>query len=628
MKQGTYRTGNGKPSVTAKCLAVLCVTLMAVAAPVSPVSAVPLVQASSAIGRPLASAPGLPLSSIGAARVRARPALIAEREDRKDREDDDERASSLVRFLQHATFGPSFGSEDDPTSVEHLREIGVEDWLDEQFNMPTLYESGTNYADLNFVATNPAPSCDAVCQRDNYSMYPLQIEFYRNALTGSDQLRQRVAFALSQVFVVSAQESILNKGSWMTPYLQTLDRDAFGNFRNLLRDITLNPAMGSYLNMLGNTRAAPNENYAREVLQLFTIGLNQLNIDGSPQLDARGQPIPTYTQDTVTNFARVFTGWNLANPLARGFLNYRDPMVVHNEGLHDRGPKHLLRYPGAFNDGALGGGMTAESELEAALDNIFNHPNVGPFIGKILIQHLVTSNPSPEYVARVASAFNESEDGVRGDMQAVIRAILLDREARHESEHESEHESRRLSPNADFGHLLEPVLFITNTLRAFGVDQNTTDFVLGESFLTPNEPTTLGMGQDLFRSPSVFNYYPPGYPLAGTSLKAPEFALLSTASAFARINLLYLIVYHQMPTTRDRPKGTWLDLSSFTRLAKGQGLRLIRELNFRLLHGAMSDSLRDAVLRAISEIPGSNRLARVQEAVYLVATSPEFQVGR
>ncbi len=272
--------------------------------------------------------------------------------------------------------------------------------------------------------------------------------------------------------------------------------------------------------------------------------------------------------------------------------------------------------------------MTAESELEAALDNIFNHPNVGPFIGKILIQHLVTSNPSPEYVARVASAFNESEDGVRGDMQAVIRAILLDREARHESEHESEHESRRLSPNADFGHLLEPVLFITNTLRAFGVDQNTTDFVLGESFLTPNEPTTLGMGQDLFRSPSVFNYYPPGYPLAGTSLKAPEFALLSTASAFARINLLYLIVYHQMPTTRDRPKGTWLDLSSFTRLAKGQGLRLIRELNFRLLHGAMSDSLRDAVLRAISEIPGSNRLARVQEAVYLVATSPEFQVGR
>jgi uncharacterized protein (DUF1800 family) len=535
-----------------------------------------------------------------------------------DTDSDDVDANDAVRFLQQATFGPSFGSKRDPTSVARVREIGLEAWLDEQFRMPTLYSDGSNYADLPFVLVNPPSTCTGTCLRDNYSMYPLQLQFYRNALTGPDQLRQRVAFALSQIFVTSAQDAILNKGSWMEPYLGILDRDAFGSFRALLNDITLNPAMGQYLNTLGNVRAAPNENYGREVLQLFSIGLNQLNIDGTLQRDSHGAPIPTYDQPVVTNFARAFTGWNLAAPLGTGILNYRDPMVP-NENLHDRNAKQLLQYPGAVNNGLLPANRTAEQDLEGALDNIFHHPNVGPFICNILIEHLVTSNPSPEYIARVASVFNDNGQGVRGDLQAVIRAILLDPEARDPL------------PSASFGHLMEPVLFITTTLRAFGVDHNSSDFVLGESFLTPGQPAPLEMGQDLFRAPSVFNYYPPGYVLSGTTLKAPEFLLFSTSTAFARTNLLYLFAYHKMTTTADRPKGTWIDLSSLEPLARKNGRQLVRLLNQRLLHGAMSDSLEDRVSKAIQAMPdsqSSDLLARVQEAVYLVATSPEYQVRR
>ncbi len=539
-------------------------------------------------------------------------------EEDHDADSDDVDANDAVRFLQQATFGPSFGSRRDPTSVARVREIGLEAWLDEQFHMPTLYGDGSNYADLPFVLVNAPPTCTGTCLRDNYSMYPLQLQFYRNALTGPDQLRQRVAFALSQIFVVSAQDAVLNKGSWMEPYLGILDRDAFGNFRSLLNDITLNPAMGQYLNTLGNVKTAPNENYGREVLQLFSIGLNQLNIDGTLQRDSHGAPIPTYDQSVVTNFARAFTGWNLAAPLGTNIFNYRDPMVP-NENLHDRNAKQLLQYPGAVNNGLLPANRTAEQDLDGALNNIFHHPNVGPFISNILTEHLVTSNPSPEYIARVASVFNDNGQGVRGDLQAVIRAILLDPEARDPL------------PSASFGHLMEPVLFITTTLRAFGVDQNTSDFVLGESFLTPGQPAPLEMGQDLFRAPSVFNYYPPGYVLSGTALKAPEFLLFSTSTAFARTNLTYLFVYHKMTTTLDRPKGTWIDFSSLEPLARKKGRQLVRLLNQRLLHGAMSDSLEDKVSKAIQAMPdsqSSDLLARVQEAVYLVATSPEYQVRR
>ena len=462
-----------------------------------------------------------------------------------------------------------------------MNDVCFEGWLLEQFNAPVLYPDdptvpniGTNYVYpgdagvcddaaaggyICWSPQNPATSCTnnspSTCNRDNYTAYQLQNQFFVNALTGADQLRQRVAWALTQIDVVS-EIDVIQPASWMTPYVQLFDRDALGNYRKLLYDLTVNPAMGQYLNMRGNTRTNVNENYAREILQLFSVGLNQLNPDGTPQLDDSGNPIPTYDQDTITNLARVFTGWNLDAQIAPGVPNYRDPMIVTSG--HDTQPKTLFGQ--TINDDTA-------SELNEALDIIFSQPNLGPFIGKQLIEKLVTSNPSPTYVGNVTAAFNTGTyvgpagnafgSGSRGDMQAVVAAVLLDPEAR----------TAPADPN--YGHLREPVLFITNTLRTLDgvVDVNgspTTDFVLGEQFLPSGANTNVRMDQDVFRPPTVFSYYSPDNRLAGSTLIAPEFAIQSTSTSLAHINIVYDLAYHRLPIdVRNRPLGTWIDTTQF-----------------------------------------------------------------
>jgi uncharacterized protein (DUF1800 family) len=283
-----------------------------------------------------------------------------------------------VRFLEQATFGPT------PGLIAYVRHVGFEAYLHEQF---AARRHG--HPDLGLWPSTPPATCDAVCQRDNYSMYPLQRRFFQNALTRHDQLRQRVAFALNQIFVISGAHPELRLPSRMQPYLDVLDQHAFGSFRELLTDITLNAGMGRYLDMVDNHRSAPNENYARELLQLFSIGVNMLNDDGTPRLDAAGAEIPTYDQATITAFARVFTGWTFAPSPVAGVTNYAAPMVPAAAGAHDTDPKTLL------NGVTLPGGRDAITDLHDALDNVFAHPNVAPFISKNLIQHLVTSNPSP-----------------------------------------------------------------------------------------------------------------------------------------------------------------------------------------------------------------------------------------
>jgi hypothetical protein len=505
---------------------------------------------------------------------------------------------------------------------------GFAAYIDNQFATPPQFANGSNYPDpmdpglcfdqggVCWIETIAPADCQAgqgSCFRDNYSTYRLQQQFFFNALTQPDQLRQRVAFALSQIVVVS--EVDIKPASWMTPYLQLLDRNVFGNFRNLLNDITLNPAMGEYLNMRGNKRTSVNENYAREILQLFSIGLDKLNLDGTPQLDVQGRRIPTYGQEEITNFARVFTGWDLAAQIQPGILNYRDPMVVTVQGGvevdHDTGPKTLL------NGVTIPAGTNAQTELNIAIDNIFNHPNVGPFIGKNLIQHLVTSNPSPAYVGRVATAFNNAP---RGDMKAVIRAILLDPEARN------------APTDLNYGHLREPVLFITNTLRAFDINAATTDFVLADSFLPFNAPVDLRMDQDLFRSPSVFNYFPPDNVVAGTTIFGPEFAIQSTTTALARVNFIHEIVFQEMPQSDDRPLGTWVDLAFLEPSAvlpeSANPTALIDELNSRLMHGSMSTAFYNIVRNGVAAMPEDDLTGRVQKAVYLIASSSQYQVER
>ena len=499
----------------------------------------------------------------------------------------------IVRFAEQATFGPT------PALIAHIQAIGMPAYLDEQ-----LAAAPTPYPALPPMPSTAPADCTGTCLRDNYTMYPLQQHFFHNALQGDDQLRQRMAFALGQIFVTSGLDVRLS--SWMGPYQQILYTDAFGTFRQLLEDVTVSPAMGSYLNMVNNkkanakTGAKPNENYAREVLQLFSIGLVNLNLDGSTQLNALGVSTPTYDQNVVDDFARVFTGWVFAPAFGAGIPNYRDPMVVRVvngvETDHDTGVKHLL------HGATVPGGLSAVDDLHAALNNIATHPNVGPFIGKQLIQHLVTSNPSPDYVARVASIFSTS-----GNLGAVARAVLLDPEARGDVHDEP-----------TYGHLLEPALFIVRVLRAFNA---TSDGVLA-SFSAAQE-------QDVFRPASVFSFYPPGYRIVGgQGLSGPEFKLYDSASALTRANFMNTIVFGSIaPSPPDRPTGTTIDLSHFVALAGSPGI-LVDELDGLLLHRAMSPAMHDAIVTAVTAVPSSNALLRARTAAYLVATSPQYQVER
>jgi uncharacterized protein (DUF1800 family) len=503
-------------------------------------------------------------------------------------------AADVTRFLEQSTWGPT------PALVEHVQSAGFERFLEEQFNAPaSSYPTLPLYPTTRDTTTCPNGS---TCQRDNYTMYPVENRFFVNGLYGADQLRQRVAFALHQIIVVSGVD--ITQPSWMTPYLQTLDRDAFGNFRQLLYDITLNPAMGNYLDVANNTRTRPNENYAREILQLFSIGTVRLNLDGTQQLDGTGLPIPTYDQTIVNNFARVFTGWRLA-PGAQGIPNYIDPMVV-NEVQHDVGSKALL------NGVVLPAGQGTAKDLADAIDNIFNDPNVGPFISKQLIQHLVTSNPTSAYVARVASVFNGA-GGTRGDLRAVIKAILLDPEARGDAK-----------ADANYGRLRHPAQFILNLLRAFSARSadGTAD---SDGYLNPQ---SVNMGMDVFRPPSVFSYFSPSTVVAGTSgVRGPEFGLFTTSTALRRANFVNTMVFSRIAVSTNAPNGTSLDLSGAQTLAANPA-QLVDALNALLMHGAMSPDMRQSIIEAVSAVAATNPLKRARTAVYLVATSSQYQVER
>jgi uncharacterized protein (DUF1800 family) len=548
--------------------------------------------------------------------------------------------AEAVRFLEQAAWGPT------PAEVAHVKALGLRAYLDEQFNAPVLNPTkGSNYPDLAFPLDDQATACpssspgdpnynQSVCNRDNFSMYPLQRTYFTNALYGPDQLRQRVAFALHQILVVSGI-SPLNRGSWMTIYLQSLDRHAFGNYRTLLQEITLNPSMGEYLDMRLSTRTNPNENWAREVLQLFSIGVNELNLDGTPKLDAQGTPIPSYSQVTVNEFTKVFTGWNL-NPtlLGPGINNWRDPMVPRTGTQHDGSAKTLLNnvaVPACGNNAAC-----AQSDLTAALDNIFNHPNVGPFIGKQLIQHLVTSNPSPAYVERVARVFNNDCDALypqgcsttRGNLRAVVQAILLDPEARGDV---------KTSPN--YGKLREPAQYIINVLRALNVKSadktSTSDGVLGTRSTVD---FTGSMDQPIFLPATVFSYYQSEYEVPGAKILGPAFGILSTSTTLRRANNINTLIYTGVSAnlttpsafSPDRPKGTSVDLSNLEALASTPDA-IADQLNALMLHGTMSTQVRTSITTAMNAIPTSDAAfarKRAQVAAYLVATSSQYDVQR
>jgi uncharacterized protein (DUF1800 family) len=502
-------------------------------------------------------------------------------------------SADTVRLLEQSSFGPT------NALIDHVQTIGPSAWIDEQLAAAT-----SSYPTLPLQPSTIPPTCDTTCVRDNYTMYPLQRQFFTNALYGPDQLRQRVAFALHSLLVISGRD--ISQPSWVAPYLQIIDRNAFGNYRQLLYEMTLNPGMGRYLDMVTSTKNNPNENYAREILQLFSIGLDKLHLDGTPQLDGFGVPVPTYDQAGVTGFARVFTGWTFAAQPSPGIVNYLDPMrLIANN--HETGTKELL-------DGlVLPAGQTGDQDLNAAIDDIFNHPNVGPFVGGHLIRSLVTSNPAPAYVARVAAKFNDNGSGVRGDLAAVVRAILLDPEARGDSK-----------TDANYGHLREPVLFVNNILRAFNA-RSANGATASDGYLNPQ---TSAMEQDVFRPPTVFSYYPPDYLAPGTTdVRGPEFGIYSATTALRRANFVNTIVFSTIPVSANAPDGTSIDLTGLQALA-GNPAALVEELNRVLLHGNISTAMRDSIVAAVSAVPGTNTLLRARQALYLVATSSQYQVQR
>ena len=486
--------------------------------------------------------------------------------------------SDAVRFLEQATFGAT------PGLINRAQSLSFKAYLEEEFSAPM-----SSYPDLLPFDSDSSIGCpagsDPNCFRDNYTMYPLQTRFFLNALHGDDQLRQRVAFALHQILVISGVS--IQQPSSMAPYLNLLTRSAFGNFRQLLYDITLNPAMGTYLDMANNSKFAPNENYAREIIQLFSIGLHKLNQDGTLQLDGLGQPIPTFDQNTIIGFAKIFTGWTYAPKpgAASQWPNpeyYLAPMVAF-QNRHDLTAKPLL------NGVVSPANLTAKKDLSFALDNIFNHPNVAPFICKQLIQHLVTSNPTPGYVSRVSAAFNNNGQGVRGDMKAVITAILLDSEARCANPL-----TCAATTDLNYGHLREPVLFITNILRAFNATSDGTALAARGEF----------MGQELFYSPTVFNYYRPNFVVPGTTLLGPEFTIQDSSAAINRAQFLNPVLGLTTPPLT----GTAMNLSGLQALSAGDttGAALVDELNRVLMHGTMSTgpgSMRERILQAILTIP-------------------------
>ena len=413
--------------------------------------------------------------------------------------------------------------------------------------------------------------------------------------------------------VISANgNSMFQHPEAMATYWDVLTQGAFGNFRQLLENVTLNPGMGDYLDMVHNDKpnpaknTEPNENYAREIMQLFTIGLYKLNQDGSLQLDSNQQPIPTYDQDVVEGYAHVFTGWywyqtgtptwTFAPP------EYRHPMLAF-PAHHDTGAKTLL------NGVTLPAGQTQAQDLQNGLDLIFNHPNVGPFIAQRLIQHLVTSNPSPGYISRVAAVFNNSGRGARGDLKAVVQAILLDPEA------------RTLTGSNNYGHEREPLIRLANLYRAFSASATSGKFVVNNS--------TFNFGQAALYAPSVFNFFSPFYsqsgPIQSAGLVAPEFQITTDTTVITSANKIRSAVYQQ--PNPNNPDALVLNLSAQTQLASNP-TALVDSLNDLLMCGEMSSNMRSIVINAVSQIPAGNTLERAQTAVHLIVTSPEFVIEK
>ncbi|KXK37969.1 MAG: hypothetical protein UZ09_BCD002001724 [Bacteroidetes bacterium OLB9] len=552
------------------------------------------------------------------------------------------------RFLGQATLGAN--SQD----IKDVMEMGYEAWIEDQFErQPSLMLPKMQEIWNEIYTADP----------EAYGPYGLHFNYawWENNMKGNDQLRQKMAYALSQILVVSVNSELIGFGEAVSSYYDIFVRNAFGNYRDILMEVTTHPAMGYYLSHLNNYKTdtlaniRPDENYAREVMQLFTIGLYELNQDGTRKLDASGAPIPTYTNKDIKEMAKIMTGlhggavlpcpddpypaecicWSDDNPSYCDtipntccwwptepdfgydiYLIDRTVPMAMSEENHEPGPKIM-------HDGTVieipGDGM---AEIEAAIDYLFNHPNTGPFVAYRLIQRFVKSNPSPAYVSRVAAAFNNNGQNVRGDMKAVIKAILLDEEAIGTNYYED--------PAA--GKLREPFVRYAHLCKAFPTYSDKNRYWFNGFSLSA------ATKQHVLESPSVFNFYLPDYQPVGEitalGLVAPEFKLHNTATSVGYINSIYdglgwALMYSWEGTYPDDPDNVYLDATYLENIADDSET-LINELDILLTHGQLSDETRNVMRETLNQLyfnwdeEEEYRYWRVRLAIYLFMISPDY----
>jgi uncharacterized protein (DUF1800 family) len=525
------------------------------------------------------------------------------------------KAADASRFLTQAGFGGN------TAQINALANSTFDAWLNEEFaKVQTLHLPVT----VQYLATQPADR--------QTGQTGLTWSLWRYFATAGDQLRQRMAYNLSQIFVIgidSSQYSDFPRGT--AQYMDMLGANAFGNFRTLLEDVTYSPMMGIYLSSLRNSKenntpgSVPDENYAREVMQLFTIGLYELNLDGTLKLDAAGKPIETYTNADVSGLAKVFTGlsWggpDTSNARYSGNSSARDPNreIIRMQGYDQFHSLSEKRFLGRTIPATTTAAGSTNADLKIALDTLFNHPNVGPFIGKQLIQRMVTANPSPAYVSRVASAFNNNGAGVRGDMKSVIRAILLDPEARNPD---------TASPNV--GKIREPVLRFAHWMRAFNVKSADGRFLLGST----SDPAG-SLAHSPLRSGSVFNFYRPGYSppnskVGNAGLVSPESQITNESTVVGYLNFMRSAISGGVGTSTNNVRDIQPDYSAELAVADNPGALLDR-VDLLLTAGKLSTPTRDQIRNAIGSVaigtanPANDRRNRVSLAIFLVMASPEY----
>jgi len=531
--------------------------------------------------------------------------------------------NAASRFLAQATLGA------DIELIDHVSNVGITQWLDDQLNMPASFSMSDYLFDLIDLAQD---SLDALGDPEPFPA-PTRFWYYawwKHVIDGDDLVRARIALALSEILVVSENSILGSRPLGLANYYDILLEHAFGNYRDLLGEITRHPSMGVYLTYIHNPKTDtvannfPDENYAREIMQLFTIGLHELNNNGTPKLDNQGKLIPSYDNDDIGEFAKVFTGftWATAAGFGMGPVAYDQPMQMW-ESEHEPGEKFLLNGYVVPDRNPVNG----LADVDDALDNLFNHQNMGPFISRRLIQRLITSNPSPAYIDRVASVFNDDGNGVRGNLKEVFRAIFLDPEARACAQQQKDL----------VGYLREPLLRYTHICRAFNAASADGHF---RSTMTEFQRLLL---QKPLASPSVFNFFQPDYqpngPVEMADLVAPEFQIFNSQSSVGYGTMLNgwamdekkLIEYGFLfpGETYVEANRAKIDLSDEIDISTTNDIdALVERYNVILCHGNMSEVTRNLITNMLAETDEAQAEIRARLGLFLVMMSPDYLIMR